>query len=121
MRINVYTKLVCLFNKVCLHLKKIKTMRKAKQGASRKSKVVSIRLLNTEYNSLIRLCGSKARLSGFIKRTLKEQTANTLLNMLYAEWCKTNDPYKNDFADFVTNVIPNLTITKLSELEYAIL
>lgn len=49
------------------------------------------------------------------------KTANTLLNMLYAEWLKTHDPFTEDFDDFISEQLPNTRITKLSELEYTIL
>jgi hypothetical protein len=42
---------------------------------------------------------------------------NILLNLLYAEWLKTNDPYEEDFEGFVFQKTGR-EIMKLSELEY---
>lgn len=43
-----------------------------------------------------------------------------LLNLLYAEWLKTNDPHTEDFDNWIFNKT-GLSVAKLDELNYTIL
>ena len=67
--------LFCKVNYVYIWRKLNNMQKKPKQGTSRKTKVVSVRLLNKDHSTLCKLAGGKTRLTGFVRRKLEDLTA----------------------------------------------